>query len=113
MANNGSASERLLILNPRRYPANSRDPGVHGMLWEGSARVVAGGEELSYIAQERWSPGGRSERDGAVRPFLRSSFAWKNKALRAAQNRQLMNFQPSFMDLRAQENLFGGPEKWQ
>ena len=35
----------------------------------------------------------------------------KNKALRAAQNRQLLNFQASFMDLRAQENLFGGPEK--
>jgi len=37
----------------------------------------------------------------------------KYKALRAAQNRQLLNFQSSFMDLRAQETLFGGPEKWQ
>ena len=37
----------------------------------------------------------------------------KNKALRAAQNRQHLNFHASFMDLRAQENLFGGPEKWQ
>ena len=37
----------------------------------------------------------------------------KYKALRAAQNRQLLNFQGRFMDLRARETLFGGPEKWQ
>ena len=37
----------------------------------------------------------------------------KYKAARAAQNRQLLNFQARVMDLRAQETLFGGLEKWQ
>ena len=37
----------------------------------------------------------------------------KYKAARAAQNRQLLNFQARVMNLCAQETLFGGLEKWQ